>query len=199
VLQGITRKRPRRETADPSAPLPRISCGTWMESFASSIRSIQCEWKRCPILCHPERSRGICSSAEPVLGMFFGRSVAKWRDLQLVLPALLIFVAGGALAQQIGQNTSSTSGTYTLTAKAQLVVETVVVKDKQGKFVPGLTAKDFTVTEDGTPQTIKFCEHQNLAAEQTPVPAAAPGTEQIKIYKQLSRTQIAPEAREHSL
>jgi VWFA-related protein len=128
--------------------------------------------------------------------MFFGRSVAKWRDLQLVLPALLIFVAGGALAQQIGQNTSSTSGTYTLTAKAQLVVETVVVKDKQGKFVPGLTAKDFTVTEDGTPQTIKFCEHQNLAAEQTPVPAAAPGTEQIKIYKQLSRTQIAPEAPE---
>jgi VWFA-related protein len=112
------------------------------------------------------------------------------------LLVLLIFVAGGASAQQIGQNTSSSSGTYTLTAKAQLVVETVVVKDKQGKFIPGLSAKDFTVTEDGTPQTIKFCDHQNLAAEQTPMPAAAPGTEQIKIYKQLTRTQIAPEAPE---
>ncbi len=79
------------------------------------------------------------------------------------LLALLIFVAGGASGQQIGQNTSSTAGTYTLTAKSQLVVETVVVKDKEGKFIPGLSVKDFTVTEDGTPQTIKFCEHQNLA------------------------------------
>ncbi len=32
----------------------------------------------------------------------------------------------------------------TLTVNSQLVVETVVVKDKQGKFVSGLTAKDFT-------------------------------------------------------
>ncbi len=50
----------------------------------------------------------------------------------------------------------ASSGTFTLTAKSQLVVETVVVKDKQGKFIPGLTAKDFTVTEDGAPQTITF-------------------------------------------
>jgi len=114
-----------------------------------------------------------------------------------VLLALLMFVAGGASAQQIGQNTSSTgSGTYTLTAKSQLVIETVVVKDKQGKFIPGLSAKDFTITEDGTPQTIKFCEHQDLAGEQAPVTAT--GAEQIKIYKQLSRTQIAPEAPENS-
>jgi VWFA-related protein len=124
------------------------------------------------------------------------KDVVQWRDLQFLSWVLLIFVAGGASAQQIGQNTSSTSGTYTLTAKAQMVVETVVVKDKQGKFIPGLSDKDFTITEDGTSQTIKFCEHQNLAAEQTPVPAAAPGTEQIKIYKQLTRTQIAPEAPE---
>jgi VWFA-related protein len=102
-------------------------------------------------------------------------------------------------AQQIGQNTSSsTAGTYTLTAKSQLVVETVVIKDKEGKFIPGLSAKDFTVTEDGTPQTIKFCEHQDLAAEEAPVAPAAKGTEQIKIYKKLSRTQLAPEAPENS-
>src|ERR1700733_12750949 len=111
-----------------------------------------------------------------------------------VLLVLLIIVASWASAQQIGQNTSSTSGTYTLTAKAQLVVETVVVKDKQGKFIPGLSAKDFTVTEDGTPQSIRFCEHQDLAAEQAAVAPAAPGTEQLKLYKQLPRTQIAPEA-----
>ncbi len=43
---------------------------------------------------------------------------------------------------------------FTLSMKVQLVVETVVVKDKQGNAVHGLTAKDFVVTEDGAPQTI---------------------------------------------
>jgi VWFA-related protein len=117
----------------------------------------------------------------------------------MLIALLFLSTAAHATAQQIGQNTSSTpSGTYTLTAKAQLVVETVVVKDKQGKFIPGLSAKDFTVTEDGAPQTIRFCEHQDLAAEEAPVAPAAPGTEQIKLYKQLTRTQIAPEAPENS-
>jgi VWFA-related protein len=112
---------------------------------------------------------------------------------------LLTLIAAEATAQQIGQNTSgSTSGTYTLTVKAQLVVETVVVKDKQGKFIPGLSAKDFTVTEDGAPQTIRFCEHQDLAAEEVPLAPAAPGAEQIKLYKQLTRTQLAPEAPENN-
>jgi VWFA-related protein len=120
-------------------------------------------------------------------------------DEMKILLVLLTLIAAQAGAQQIGQNTSANaSGTYTLTAKAQLVVETVVVKDKQGKFISGLSAKDFTVTEDGTPQTIRFCEHQDLAAEETPVTPAAPGSEQIKLYKQLTRTQLAPEEPENS-
>jgi VWFA-related protein len=116
-----------------------------------------------------------------------------------MLLVLLTLIGAHATAQQIGQNTSANaSGTYTLTAKSQLVVETVVVKDKEGKFISGLGAKDFTVTEDGTPQKISFCEHQDLAAEQQPVAPAAPGAEQIKLYKQLTRTQIAPEEAENS-
>jgi VWFA-related protein len=109
---------------------------------------------------------------------------------------LLLALASLGMAQQIGQNTSSSSGTYTLTAKSQLVVETVVVKDKQGKFIPGLTAKDFTLTEDGAAQTIRFCEHQDLTAEQAPAPSK--GSENIKIYKKLTRTQLAPEDSENS-
>jgi VWFA-related protein len=127
------------------------------------------------------------------------RRKKKGLPLKLLPLLLLSLSALWATAQQIGQNTSSsTAGTYTLTAKSQLVVETVVAKDKEGKFIPGLSAKDFTVIEDGTPQTIRFCEHQDLAAEETPVARAAPGTEQIKIYKKLSRTQLTPEAPENS-
>ena len=48
-----------------------------------------------------------------------------------------------------------------------------------------------------SPQTIRFCEHQALTANATPVPAAAPGSEEIKIYKQLTRTQVAPESMEN--
>jgi VWFA-related protein len=99
-----------------------------------------------------------------------------------------------AAGQQIGQNkTPGATDTYTLSVKSQLVVETVVAKDKQGKFIEGLTAKDFAVTEDGVPQTIRFCEHQDLT-DATPVSIAPPGGEEIKLYKTLARTQIAPES-----
>jgi VWFA-related protein len=135
-----------------------------------------------------------------LLGQAWGRVAARFSLLGEMRVVLLISVLGASLhAQQIGQNSSSsTAGTYTLTAKSQLVVETVVAKDKEGKFIPGLSAKDFTVTEDGMPQTIRFCEHQDLAAEEAPVAPAAKGTEQIKIYKKLSRSQLAPEAPENS-
>ena len=80
--------------------------------------------------------------------------------------------------------------------QSQLVVEAVVVKDKGGNPIRGLTAKDFTLTEDGVPQTIKFCEHQDLTTDSTPLPVSKPGTENIKIYNQLAREQIAPEKME---
>ena len=113
--------------------------------------------------------------------------------------ALAALFASAASGQQIGQNAPANgSGTYTITAKSQLVVETVVVKDKQGKFMPGLTAKDFAVTEDGTPQTIRFCEQQALAEQEAPVAPTSPGAEQIKIYKRLTHTQLAPEPSENS-
>jgi hypothetical protein len=94
-----------------------------------------------------------------------------------MLPAILVLLtASHAVAQQVGQNKSpSESATYTFTAKSQLVVETVVVKDKEGKFIEGLTAKDFAVTEDGASQKITFCEHQDLAANWSPLPVRAPG------------------------
>jgi VWFA-related protein len=80
----------------------------------------------------------------------------------------------------------------TIRVQTQLVVEEVTVKDKSGKPIEGLTANDFTVTEDGAPQTIGLFEFQRLqtvpdsAEPPTPspvVPTAPPAT----------RVQIAPE------
>ena len=97
-------------------------------------------------------------------------------------------------AQNIGSNTApSQTETYKLTLNSQLVVEQVVVKDKQGNFVNGLTAKDFTVTEDGVAQIVKFCEHQQFSEAVDPLPPASPDQENIVIYKRLTRTQFAPE------
>src|SRR5205085_3169378 len=54
----------------------------------------------------------------------------------------------------------------------KLIVENVTVKDKKGNAVEGLTAGDFTITEDGEPQAISFVEFQRLVTE--PSPAGAP-------------------------
>ena len=66
------------------------------------------------------------------------------------LPILPILCAACAIApaQQVGQNkVAGTDQGYTLKVQSQLVIEAVTVKDKQGHFIPGLTAKDFVVTE----------------------------------------------------
>src|SRR3569833_4346603 len=119
--------------------------------------------------------------------------------MRRLLAALLVLgFAASSTAQQISQN-KQTNGpdTYTLSVKVQLVVEAVVVKDKDGKPVQGLTANDFTVTEDNAPQTIKFFEHQDLAANAKPLPPSKRSDEDVKIYKRLARERIAPETTEN--
>jgi len=92
-------------------------------------------------------------------------------------------------AQQVGQNTQPGGATATFQASSQLVIETVTVKDKDGKPVAGLKAEDFTITEDGVPQTIKFFEFQKMD-EAAPAPVDA----RIELLPRLTRTQIAPAA-----
>jgi len=102
-----------------------------------------------------------------------------------------------AAAQQSQPNAAPGQGSQaqapgTIRVQTQLVVEEVSVKDKSGKPIEGLTANDFTLTEDGVPQTIGLFEFQRLqvaansAEPPTPspvVPTAPPAT----------RAQIAPE------
>ena len=63
----------------------------------------------------------------------------------------------------------------------RLIVQTVTVKDKDGKVVEGLTAQDFAVTEDGQPQDIAFVEFQRMQGTPAAAPAAiANGNQQTQ-------------------
>ncbi len=119
------------------------------------------------------------------------------RGLKTWLLVAMLSASFGAGAQTIGSNAvQDQSGTYSLAVSSHLVVETVVVKDKKGNFIPGLTAKDFNVTEDGVPQTVRLCVHQELPM--TPAHATPRDEERITIYKTLDRTQLAPENSGHT-
>jgi VWFA-related protein len=119
--------------------------------------------------------------------------------MQRLLLGVAFSTACTALAAQtIGTNqVQGKDSTYTLSVKSQLVTESVVVKDKQGKFIKGLTAKDFTITEDGAPQAIRVFEHESLPTGAAPLPASTPENEQVTVYKRLGRTAIAAESDTH--
>ena len=117
---------------------------------------------------------------------------------RLATALLTVAFAASSNAQQIGQNRPKDAPeNYTLSVKVQLVVEAVVVKDKQGNPIHGLTANDFTVTEDNVPQAIKFFEHQDLAVNAKPLPESKRADEDVRIYKRLARERIAPETTEN--
>ncbi len=107
-----------------------------------------------------------------------------------------------AMAQQQNPPAAPQGGAkpFTFTATSQLVEETVTVKDKDGKVIEGLTAKDFVVTEDGVPQVVKICSFQKLTDEPLPPlpdtpPAAPPPAADSKEPPPpgVTATQIAPE------
>ena len=110
----------------------------------------------------------------------------------LVLPLMML---GQAPAQKSVQSqVQASTGVATFSATAQLVVEEVTVKDKNGKAIEGLKQDDFVVTEDNKPQVIKFFDYEKL----DDVAEAAPALQQEHIpdpvpLPKLTHTQIAPE------
>jgi VWFA-related protein len=107
---------------------------------------------------------------------------------------ILLLCALPSAAQQTGQNAPQTAnGTPTIRVSTQLVVETVVVKDKKGNPIHGLTAKDFTITEDGAPQTISFCELQELPETPSALEPDRSVPENVTIYHKLAKTHITAE------
>ena len=93
------------------------------------------------------------------------------------------------------------NGPATFGISVNTVMEAVSVKDKNGKPIEGLTAKDFVITEDNVPQTITFCEFQKMEDNVLPpieAPAAAPipaAEEKEKpAVGAVTRLEIMPEA-----
>src|SRR5512138_3238462 len=94
----------------------------------------------------------------------------------VAIALLLSGVVGSAQQQQQQSQTPAQTGA-TFRTTTRLIVQTITVKDKDGKPVEGLTAKDFTITEDGMPQDIAFVEFQRLqTTPEQPANAPAPST-----------------------
>src|SRR3954463_14349409 len=92
--------------------------------------------------------------------------------MRLLAIAILV-----ALTPHLGAQVVATrgSGQAAFSSNTQLVVETVTVTGKSGNPVKGLSAKDFTITENGTPQQIRVFDEQKLqdppvAAVDTSIP-----------------------------
>ena len=99
---------------------------------------------------------------------------------------LLLCAALPAAAQQAA---AAPQDPVVFHSETRLVVEQVTVKDKSGKPVEGLTAKDFAVTENGIPQTVAFLEFQKLE-EIRPAPTLV---DRVAAIPRLAHTQIAAE------
>jgi VWFA-related protein len=77
---------------------------------------------------------------------------------------------------------------YKISVTTEIVLVNVVVRDKQGNFVKGLSRDDFTVQEDGKAQRIESFDSENIdALPLTSASAASTGPAQVV-------TQGAPEA-----
>ncbi len=112
----------------------------------------------------------------------------------LILPLLASAQPPAAPPKSVQSQVQASTGVATFSATAQLVLEQVGVKDKDGKAIENLKKEDFTVTEDGKPQVIKFFDYERLEE----VAAAAPALQtehapEVAALPKLTRTQIAPE------
>src|SRR5579883_2677657 len=73
----------------------------------------------------------------------------------LLLATVVIAGSSAGLAQNAQPPAQGTPAT-TVQVNVKVVTMAVTVRDKHGAIVPNLTKSDFTLTEDGRPQTIKY-------------------------------------------
>jgi VWFA-related protein len=78
-----------------------------------------------------------------------------------VVSAILLSAALSSAAQQTQQSRPGSPGAYTLHIDAEEVVLNCTVLDNKGELVNDLTAGNFKVFEDKTPQTVISLQHQD--------------------------------------
>src|SRR5437773_2727044 len=84
------------------------------------------------------------------------RKVSEHAAKSDVVNVLLVLLMLSCVPLSAQQAQTPTQAPPTFYSGTKLIVETVRVKNQDGKPIEGLTAKDFTLTEDGVPQTISF-------------------------------------------
>ncbi|HXS96117.1 MAG TPA: VWA domain-containing protein [Candidatus Limnocylindrales bacterium] len=101
------------------------------------------------------------------------------RQITATLLAWVIAVAAQqAPPKQQGQaGQKDANGNFKFETTSRLVVETVILKDKAGNPIEGLTKNDFLITEDGKKQDVSFAEFQKLETMAAPEPAVQTRTE----------------------
>ena len=95
----------------------------------------------------------------------------------LALAAIIAFttIAVSAAHAQNGTAVPETAPTYTLRTGVNMVIVDVIVDSPDGKPVHNLKAGDFSLVEDGKPQSIRsFDEHSADSAVNAALPAPAP-------------------------
>jgi VWFA-related protein len=106
-----------------------------------------------------------------------------------------------AATKSTKQSSTQNAGkkTFSFSDTVQLVVVDVFAKDKSGNPIQNLTAKDFTITEDGKVQDIKKCEYQELKNDPeppppppAPKPVIAEAPKPKAEVKAVTTTQITP-------
>jgi VWFA-related protein len=125
-------------------------------------------------------------------------SCQRWELRSWALGVVWVLVVAALSAQGGAAQPQQQTQQPVFRTTTRLVVQTVTVKDTDGKVIEGLTAKDFTVTEDGQPQDIAFVEFQRIqgTAPTPPAPtatvdAAAPPAQAAPAA---ATTQAAPPA-----
>ncbi len=95
-----------------------------------------------------------------------------WRPLRITL--YLLFCLGISSAQAPQQPTPQDASSPAFRAMTRLVVADVVVTDKSGQRVRGLTENDFTVLDNGKPQKISVFSFESRGPGASPAAPALP-------------------------
>jgi VWFA-related protein len=120
------------------------------------------------------------------------------RKTSLALALALAAIATTATAQDSVPAQPSTQ--YTFTVNSDLVLTNVVVRDKKtGEVVRGLTARDFTILENGKPQRISTFDFESVD-QATPLnEATINGKSSTSIFNAKTGVATSEELRNHRL